>query len=151
MQIGWHGISRLFLKNFQFSTKRTRILVGFIIYYLVLVVNSMGRILVRWKGIENHLEIQCHPICNRLYNVSHLVRHSEWDTLCATLCVRHSMWDTLCKTHCVRHSICDTHCARHSMWDTLCATLYVRHSMWDTLCETPCVRHSMWDTKCATL
>ena len=34
-------------KNFQFSTRRTRILVGFIIYYLVLIVNPMGRILVR--------------------------------------------------------------------------------------------------------
>jgi len=35
-------------KNFQFSTRRTRILMGFIIYYLVLVINPIGRILVRW-------------------------------------------------------------------------------------------------------
>jgi len=34
-------------KNFQFSTKRTRIRMGFIIYYLVLIVNPIGRILVR--------------------------------------------------------------------------------------------------------
>ena len=38
-------------KNFQFGTKRTRILLGFImgfiIYYLVLIVNPMGGILVR--------------------------------------------------------------------------------------------------------
>ena len=34
-------------KNFQFSTRRTRILMEFIIYYLVLIVNPMGRILVR--------------------------------------------------------------------------------------------------------
>ena len=33
--------------NFQFSTRRTRILMGFIIYELVLTVNPMGRILVR--------------------------------------------------------------------------------------------------------
>jgi len=33
-------------KNFQFSTMRTRILLGFIIYYLVLIVHPMGRILV---------------------------------------------------------------------------------------------------------
>jgi len=33
--------------NFQFRTKRTRILMGFIIYYLVLIVNPMGRSLVR--------------------------------------------------------------------------------------------------------
>ena len=33
----------LFSQNFQFSTRRTR----FIIYYLVLIVNPMGRILVR--------------------------------------------------------------------------------------------------------
>jgi len=33
-------------KNSQFSTRRTRILLGFIIYYLVLIVNPMGRILV---------------------------------------------------------------------------------------------------------
>ena len=37
----------LISKNFQFSTRRTRILMGFIIYYLVLIVNPMGRILVR--------------------------------------------------------------------------------------------------------
>ena len=53
-------------KNFQFSTRRTRILMGFIIYYVVLIVNPMGRILVCWKGFKNNLEIQCHPICNRL-------------------------------------------------------------------------------------
>jgi len=35
-------------KNFRFSTGRTRILMGFLIYYLVLIVNPMGRILVRW-------------------------------------------------------------------------------------------------------
>jgi len=54
-------------KNFQFCTRRTRILMGFIIYYLVLIVNPMGRILVRWKFFRNNLEILCHPICNWLY------------------------------------------------------------------------------------
>ena len=54
-------------KNLQFSTRRSRILMGFIIYYLVLIVNFMCRILVRWKRFKNNLEIQCHPICNRLY------------------------------------------------------------------------------------
>ena len=54
-------------KNFQFSTRRTRILTGFVIYYLVLIVNPMGRILVRWKFFRNHLEMLCHPICNWLY------------------------------------------------------------------------------------
>ena len=34
-------------KNFQFSTRRTGILMGFTIYYLVLIVNPMGRVLVR--------------------------------------------------------------------------------------------------------
>ena len=34
-------------KNFQFGTRHTRILMGFIIYYLVLIVDPMGRILVR--------------------------------------------------------------------------------------------------------
>jgi len=48
-------------KNFQFST---RILMGFIIYYLVLLVSPMGRILFRWKSFWNNLEIQCHPIYN---------------------------------------------------------------------------------------
>jgi len=54
-------------KNFRFSTRHTRILTGLVIYYLVLIVNPMGRILVRWKGFKNNLEIQCHPICDRLY------------------------------------------------------------------------------------
>ena len=42
-------------KNFQFSTRRTRILMGFIIstiYHLVLIVNPMGRILVRWIFLQ---------------------------------------------------------------------------------------------------
>jgi len=43
-----------------------------IIRYLVLIVNPMGRILVRWKRFKNDLEIQCHPICNRLYVCYHL-------------------------------------------------------------------------------
>jgi len=46
-------------KEFQFSTRRTRILMGFIIYYLVLIVNPMGRILVRWNSIRNHLDLEC--------------------------------------------------------------------------------------------
>ena len=53
-------------KNFQFSTRRTRILMGFIIYFLVLIVNPMGRILVRWKSLRNNLEMLCHTICNWL-------------------------------------------------------------------------------------
>jgi len=57
----------IFSKNFQFSTRRTRILIEFIIYYLVLIVNPMGRILVRWKSFRNHLEMLWHPICNWLY------------------------------------------------------------------------------------
>jgi len=64
LDLGCHWIVS---KNFQFSTKRTRILIGFIFYYLVLIVNHMGRILVRWMFFKNNLEIQCHPICNRLY------------------------------------------------------------------------------------
>ena len=41
---------------------------GLIIYYLVLIVNPMGRILVRWKGFRINLEILCHPICNWMYS-----------------------------------------------------------------------------------
>jgi len=54
-------------KIFQFSKRRTKILVGFIIYYLALIMNPMGRILVRWKYFRNNFEILCHPIYNRLY------------------------------------------------------------------------------------
>ena len=54
-------------ENFQFGTRRTRILMGFVFYDLVVIVNPMGRILVLWKGFKNNLEIQYHPICNRLY------------------------------------------------------------------------------------
>jgi len=39
----------IIFKNFRFSTRRTRILMRFIIYYLVLIVNPMGRMLIRWK------------------------------------------------------------------------------------------------------
>jgi len=37
----------IILTNFLFSTRRTRILMRLIIYYLVLIVNPIGRILVR--------------------------------------------------------------------------------------------------------
>jgi len=43
---------------------------GFIIstiHDVVLIVNPMGIILVRWKSLRNNLEILCHPICTRLY------------------------------------------------------------------------------------
>jgi len=40
---------------------------GFIIYYLVLIVNPMGRILVRWNFFRNNIEMLCHPICNWMY------------------------------------------------------------------------------------
>jgi len=54
-------------KNLQIGTRRTRILMGFIIYYLVLIVHPMGRILVRWNFFRNILKMLCHPICNWLY------------------------------------------------------------------------------------
>ena len=80
-------------KNFRFSTRRTRILMGFIVYYLVLIVNPMGRILVRWKSFRNNLEMLCHPICNWLYiQISHVTRRNaschtyEWVT-------SHRHWD----------------------------------------------------------
>jgi len=59
----------IIFKNFQFSTRRTWILMGFIIctiYYVVLIVNPMDRILVRRTSSGNNLEILCHPMCNRL-------------------------------------------------------------------------------------
>jgi len=56
-------------KNLHFSTRRTRILMGFIIYHLVLIVDPMGRILVHWTKFKDDLEILCHPICNRLYHI----------------------------------------------------------------------------------
>jgi len=72
-------------KNFQFSTRRTRILMGFIIDYLVLIVNPVGRILVRWKSFRNNLEILCHPICNRLYYLRLLVTCAR-----VYMCVRYT-------------------------------------------------------------
>ena len=54
-------------ENFQFSTRRTRILMEFVTYYLVLIITPMGRILIRWKSFRDNLEILRHPICNRLY------------------------------------------------------------------------------------
>jgi len=82
-------------KNFQFSTRRTRILMCFIIYYLVLIVNPMGRILVRWKSFRNNLEMLCHPICNGLYRRSHMWSHSctPWITRvwCERWCAQHTV------------------------------------------------------------
>jgi len=40
---------------------------GFIIYYLVPIVNPMGRILVCWKSFRNNLVMLCRPICEWLY------------------------------------------------------------------------------------
>ena len=65
--------------NCRFSTGRTRILMGFIIstiYYVVLNVNPMGKILVRWKRFRNNLEILCLPICNQLYSFVWDMTHS---------------------------------------------------------------------------
>jgi len=64
-------------ENFQFSIRRTRILMGFIIYYLVLIVNPMGRILVRWRSFRKNLEMLCHPICNWLYSLFYLCARLE--------------------------------------------------------------------------
>jgi len=64
-------------KTIQLSTRRTRILMGFIIYYLVLTVNPMGRILICWKRCRKYLEILCHPICNRLWCKVKVLYHSS--------------------------------------------------------------------------
>ena len=72
LQIGWHRIWRLFLKTFNLVPGEP----GFIIYYWVLIVNITGRILVCWKSFRNNLEILCHLICNRLYQVLYEKRKS---------------------------------------------------------------------------
>jgi len=66
-RVAWH--LEIISKIFQSGTWRTRILLDFLFYYLVLIENPMGRILVRWKRFRNHLEMLCHPICNRLYPI----------------------------------------------------------------------------------
>jgi len=50
-------------ENFQCSTRCTSILMGFIFYYLVLIVNPIGRILDHRIFFRNHLEMLYHPIC----------------------------------------------------------------------------------------
>jgi len=79
-------------KNFQFSTRCTRILMGCTIYYLVLIVNPMGRILVRWNSFTNNLEMLCHPICNWLYTshagvLIHELHMYTKHELCHELCI----------------------------------------------------------------
>ena len=68
---------------FEFSTRRTRILMGFLIYYLVLIVNPMGRILVRWKSFRSNLEMRailCAIGCTLL--LIHSVNHAWAACLC---------------------------------------------------------------------
>jgi len=72
-------------KNFRMSTRSTRILMGLIIYYLVRIVNPMGRILVRWNLFGNNLEILYHPICNWLYNMYTSDITNHWYTMCILL------------------------------------------------------------------
>ena len=76
--------------HFRNSTRRTRLLMGFIIYYLVLVVNPIGRLMVRWKDFRNNLEIPCHPICNGLYVLRYVLRYvheHEWGQLMNEVCM----------------------------------------------------------------
>jgi len=54
---------------------------GLFVYHLVLIVNPMARILVRWKSFRNDLEIVCQPICNRVYQQQEKLL-SEYDDLC---------------------------------------------------------------------
>jgi len=82
----------LISKNSYYGTRRTRILLGFIIYYLVLIVNPMGRILVRKKSFRDNLEMQCHPICSWLYkekrkrtNQDVTIEHTGWRRLIGCL------------------------------------------------------------------
>ena len=53
-------------QNFQFSTRRTRILMGSINSTILLpgtIVNPMGNILVCGQSFRNNLKILCHHIC----------------------------------------------------------------------------------------
>ena len=67
MQIGWHMESWDYFLNYHFSTRRTRILMGFmasIYYYLVLIVNIMGTILARLvpnQSFRKNLKIPVPP------------------------------------------------------------------------------------------
>ena len=57
-------------QNFLFSTRRTRILLGFCEGYRVLkveLVNLMGRILSRRQSLRNSPRILSQPICIRLH------------------------------------------------------------------------------------
>jgi len=80
---------------------------GFIIYYLVLIVNPMGRILVRSKSFRNNLEMLCHPICNWRW-------WCWFSGLLYVFCCMPRIWMSLCMSHvmhmwarAIRHTECE--------------------------------------------
>jgi len=90
---------------------------GFIIYYLVLIANPMGRILVRRKSFRNNLEILCHPICNWLYMWMTQVIPS-WRTWLIHMwlisCVRHDVF--ICGTWHITRSRVGHHVSMCAAW-----------------------------------
>jgi len=46
------------------SGTRNRLKIYYLVLIVVLIVNPMGRILVRWKFFRNNLDMLCNPICN---------------------------------------------------------------------------------------
>ena len=94
-------------KKIQFSTRRTRILMGFIISticYVVLIVNPMGRILVGWKRFvstricESVLNL-C-TVADTSTSLQHSLQHTLQHILQHTATHTATHWNAYCNTHC---------------------------------------------------
>jgi len=139
LRIGWHRILRLILETFNLVPGAP----WFITYYLVLIVNPMGRILVRWNSSGNNLEIQCHPICNRPHIMHHIcmcntfignhIAHTHEIVflycmcvyVCVLVCVR------VCVCACVHMCLCVCVC--------VCVCVSLSLSLSFSLCMCVCV------------
>ena len=122
------------------------ILMGFIIYYLVLIVNPMGRILVRWKSFKNNLEIQCHPTCNRLYLEDLLTSYLRitWENYLR--CVVCDVWCMMCDVWCV---MCDVWCVMCDVWcDVMTCGMMWCACVWCVVCDVMCGVCGMLQSVC---
>jgi len=157
LQIGWHRNLEIISETFNFVPGVSGFSWDLLLvprYYLILIVNPMGRIVLREQSFRNNLKILCHPICKsavyapevRFTNCTSracksrslscykrvYAQYMGYMRVCAVYGIQKSMrsiWDkeyvcSICAVYGIQKSM-------RSIWDTRVCAQYIR-CIWDT-------------------
>ena len=128
LQIGWHRNLEIISETFNFVPGVSGFSWDLLLvprYYLILIVNPMGRIVLREQSFRNNLKILCHPICESAVYAPEVRFTNCASRACSLSCykrvyVEYMGYMRVCAVYGIQEYVCAQYMC--SIWDTqVCA------------------------------